>query len=434
MTAKKLIYTISLILAMLFVSVFLTGCISPLDLLRTKANEETVSADAELEIPDESSIAPAVIMNPSAYRSGQAHVLEGTVINSVTGATYYCWKDGTASLTANHEACGLIWTHPWGESGFNIYDGITSGSTLVYSEHTCTGCGCHNTYYLSLIRTVETFNIKYVYLCESCHDALCRSHMKCCICGCYYDKNSAVMLKGAYYCGYCCSGSNGNNNSSNNAPTPASNPLSAYSSVLEHIKKLSSDTDPSLFTEGMLYDIDDNGTDELVLFFHSLEENTVNCACAIYTLRNGEPVCLDSFLLQPDVGGATANAQIVTANGETCLLLSWDNNSTDIDKANVFGESILFAFDGKKLERRDWVKYDLIYRTDPNTGSMQLIKEESTVYMRNNALKTIQYEDYKNWLSDMKVLAQMDGLPYSNDNNDKDQGLSLSEMESLFAS
>lgn len=427
MTAKKLIYTVSMVLTIAAISILLSGCKNSFRAHRTGIRAHRTNAVEIVEVPSEANDAADTAAPAEAriVRTSQAHTLEGTVVNAVSGTVYYCWEDGNVSLTEKYDVSGLIWTHPWGESVFNIYAGLISSESLVYSEHTCTQCGIHNTYYLSLVRTDKTANFKNLYLCESCHEELRRTHIKCCKCSCYYDKNSAITINGCNYCGYC----GGSNN--NRTAAPASNPLSAYASVLEHIKKLSSDTDPSLFTEGMLYDIDDNGTDELVLFFHSLEENTVNCACAIYTLRNGEPVCLDSFLLQPDVGGATANAQIVTANGETCLLLSWDNNSTDIDKVNVFGESILFAFDGKKLERRDWVKYDLIYRTDPNTGSMQLIKEESTVYMRNNALKTIQYEDYKNWLSGMKVLSEMDGYP----NYDKeDQGYSLSEMEALFAS
>lgn len=430
MTAKKLIYTVSMVLTIAAISILLSGCKNSFRAHRTGIRAHRTNAVEIVEVPSEANDAADTAAPAEAriVRTSQAHTLEGTVVNAVSGTVYYCWEDGNVSLTEKYDVSGLIWTHPWGESVFNIYAGLISSESLVYSEHTCTQCGIHNTYYLSLVRTDKTANFKNLYLCESCHEELRRTHIKCCKCSCYYDKNSAITINGCNYCGYC-GGSNNNGSCDARTAAPASNPLSAYASVLEHIRKLSSKEDPSFTTEGLLYDINDDGTDELIIFFLTFEENIENRACAVYTVQNGEAVCiLEPFLLQPEVGGANEQAQIVRVNGEACLLLTWGNSEWDVDKIRTFGESKLFTFNGKELECKSKAKYDVTYSVDQNTGALQLIENESTVYHDSSS---IRFEDYKNWLSGMKVLSEMDGYPSC---DEKEQGYSLSEMEALFAS
>ena len=136
------------------------------------------------------------------YDPNQGHTLVGIVTDTNTGHTYYCWDNGTATMSEEYSASGLTWTHPWNEKFYNIYNGSSDNGNVIYSEKTCSWCGNHKTYYLSYLRNPD-LSEERLYLCESCHINLQSYCIKCPICGYYYDKDYAVYVNGSWYCRKC---------------------------------------------------------------------------------------------------------------------------------------------------------------------------------------------------------------------------------------
>lgn len=133
----------------------------------------------------------------------KGHTLEGIVTDPIMGNTYFCWDDGTATMTEEYSNSGLTWTHPWKESFFNIYNGISDNGNVVYSEKSCTWCGDHKVFYKTYVRDIYDYSKETEYLCESCHIDLTSSHIKCSNCSYYYYKTYAIYLNGSYICEKC---------------------------------------------------------------------------------------------------------------------------------------------------------------------------------------------------------------------------------------
>lgn len=135
--------------------------------------------------------------------SNQDQKLVDTVTNAAKGETYYCWDDGVATQTTSYSASDLTWTRPWGQSDIIIYNGSSKNGNVVYSEKACTQCSKHYVYYLSCVRSEKDNTEHYEYLCKGCHDALTEKCVKCSDCGCYYDKNHALILDNSWLCAVC---------------------------------------------------------------------------------------------------------------------------------------------------------------------------------------------------------------------------------------
>ena len=144
---------------------------------------------------------PTTAETTSDPRKG--HAVAGIVTDPSTGNTYYCWDDGTASMSDAYVPTGLTWTHPWGQRFFNIYNGSSDNGNVVYSEKACSWCGSHKTYYYSLIRSSYDYSESGVYLCESCHIDLTSYEVKCSKCTYYYPKDMACCSNGKWYCEKC---------------------------------------------------------------------------------------------------------------------------------------------------------------------------------------------------------------------------------------
>lgn len=164
-----------------------------------KNSKGTVAMEQYNELP----AVPAQTEAATEYDPHQGHALEGIVTDTTSGNTYYCWDDGTATMSEQYGVSGLTWTHPWGQKFFNIYNGISQNGNVVYSEKTCSWCGNHKTYYNSFLRNYYDLSEESLYLCESCHIDLQQHYAKCNKCGYYYYRDYAYYVDGAYYCAKC---------------------------------------------------------------------------------------------------------------------------------------------------------------------------------------------------------------------------------------
>lgn len=161
---------------------------------------------------------------------------------------------------------------------------------------------------------------------------------------------------------------------------------------------------------GVLFDMNDDGVQELLLVFNSLQpENPTfpQKVCSLYTYREGEVVTLlDQVCIDLYVGGSHGEAGFLKREGDIFFYTSQQNSENDAGVSNHYGEIKLYFLDAQELRLTHEVTFDIV------SHGQEESERESKVYLDGTQLAL---EQYHSWLSE-------NGYLYSLNLNDDEEG------------
>ena len=121
----------------------------------------------------------------------------------------------------------------------------------------------------------------------------------------------------------------------------AAAPLDAYTDA---VKAAIAENGTAYPGYGMLYDLDANGTDELLMLYRSEQSGAPNVVLSVYTLANG--VCtplLDHAVMYQEVGSTTGAVSVVKKNNEILLLAERESSESDAVLHRYTGSAALYT-------------------------------------------------------------------------------------------
>ena len=202
-----------------------------------------------------------------------------------------------------------------------------------------------------------------------------------------------------------------------------------YSAYAEAVKAAMAENGEELPGYGMLYDLNDDGTDELLLLYRGAvkgESVAPTVVLSVYTLENG--VCktlLDHRGVFVEVGGDGGTVSVVQKDGQT-LLLAEKSSPEDYgpseqgERIHIAGDAELYAMkDGglKSVSRLDFECIELL----PEEGEVTISKSGFTCTERTaSGAEKRTVEQYQAWFDALDAQAVLtvwdfddtsDGLP-----------------------
>ena len=199
----------------------------------------------------------------------------------------------------------------------------------------------------------------------------------------------------------------------------AAAPLDAYTDA---VKAAIAENGTAYPGYGMLYDLDANGTDELLMLYRSEQSGAPNVVLSVYTLANG--VCtplLDHAVMYQEVGSTTGAVSVVKKNNEILLLAERESSESDAVLHRYTGSAALYTLASgalKEVSRLDY-KYD---ETLSGDGEWTVPEEKFTGSERTGSgTAEISYAQFQAWFNALDRLT----LLVARDVNDRGDGLPL---------
>lgn len=192
-----------------------------------------------------------------------------------------------------------------------------------------------------------------------------------------------------------------------------------YSLYKPYIQKALDDMpdDDYASARGVLYDVDSNGVDELIMIYDSNNVRLPNsfwhdkaAAYSVYTIDGEKVVALEGeHYLFSLIGAPSGEAYILEDSEQTYLAFEYsDCCLTENDDLNYFGNWYIYILDGKDLELIKDCEYS--YYCTGYVGDEEVI-DYSRSELKINGKKS-DHEEFNNWL---KSCTQTEILSYDSD-------------------
>ncbi|MGM9553983.1 MAG: hypothetical protein ACI3V2_06715 [Faecousia sp.] len=178
--------------------------------------------------------------------------------------------------------------------------------------------------------------------------------------------------------------------------------------------------------KGMLYDLDGDDTDELILLYfaemdegHGLFQYAV---CSVYKNEGKAVALLEKYPLFPLAGGPSGFVGIVEVDGETFFAIHSESGESDMECYYGNGVWRLYSFDGTVLQEEHSVDYVCAMRF--GEGGSEVVYDQSSAVFDGIP---IGYAALESWESRVVQIKTMKTFAY-----DEEEALSLSALlESL---
>lgn len=173
--------------------------------------------------------------------------------------------------------------------------------------------------------------------------------------------------------------------------------------------------------EGYLYDLDGDGTEELILVYpQQSAENIPIMSYCVYTLRGGEAVALlEDETLFVQAGGPWGKVMAVSLGGTVCLAAENGAKYNNTPPVSV-GEWKIYGYENGSLVLWTDVSFQECYKK----GDWSVVLPDESTAERDGA--AISYVEYAAWVDSMQVLALADGN--DGDYYPEDSGQPLPEL------
>jgi len=175
-----------------------------------------------------------------------------------------------------------------------------------------------------------------------------------------------------------------------------------------------------------LFDIDNNGIDELIVMYVTDIDNGYgdfpHMVCEAYTIDNGTlAILIDTFPMYAQAGGPSGSVSIVQIDGIKYLAITSEGGETGGYPTNHrSGEWYLYRIDRAEASKSIDVTYD--YTVDVEHGDVLLYDES---FARINGNK-VSYREYERWRGRLETLKTMDG--FTDDWRGNDDGVNINRM------
>jgi len=149
---------------------------------------------------------------------------------------------------------------------------------------------------------------------------------------------------------------------------------------------------------GMLYDVDDNGIEELIMVYSDYVNSQPTTVCSIYTTDGTYPIALcDQTRLFPDVGGVSGYVSVSQNGGSKYIEVHANTTEVAGDEGYFSGFWVVSSVDGTTLVREAEVKFEGThnYKTDND------LFQETYILIDG---KEVDYQTYKTWAEGFKKL------------------------------
>lgn len=172
---------------------------------------------------------------------------------------------------------------------------------------------------------------------------------------------------------------------------------------------------------GALFDIDNNGIDELILIYNlnlETETGTYPChVCSLYTIDGGQAVALlEKEHLYDLAGGPSAFVGVVNVEGSNQFALAYETGDTgNFDGKLRYGEWALYQVTGSTVSQKDHIAFE-----------KRLSESDSVIYDASNCefngVET-QFYDYEAWRNSLKEIFVLE-----NTVDNQNHGMTLEEL------
>ena len=206
-------------------------------------------------------------------------------------------------------------------------------------------------------------------------------------------------------------------------PAQAADSYRAYTEPIRAAMKENGDAAPGY---GLLYDLDGNGTDELLMVYRA-SDNAPFVVLSVYTLRGGAAeTLLDHRALFAEVGGESGTVSVVRKDGRTLLLAERTSpEALDAARVRVTGDAELYTLDGtmKRLSRLEYTRID---RLD---GAQISDEGFSCSEQTPDATEPRTLAQYKAWFDALERTAVLTAYDYHNTSDGLPLELLLGRLE-----
>ena len=193
--------------------------------------------------------------------------------------------------------------------------------------------------------------------------------------------------------------------STNNSQSSNSTSKPSYKNVISQAIKEAEAYSPYEDPQGVLYDVDGNGVEELIMIFSSVngtnpyDGQTVPAALySVYTISGNKVVALlDREQLFTEAGGPLGVAYILKNGSETLLCFEYSeiNPGSSNGELYVHGDWHIYKVNGSKIDKVKTVNYSYVSVSDDNGNTYSIKYDESTATI-NNSKKP--YKEFEQWL------------------------------------
>ncbi|MBE6824430.1 MAG: hypothetical protein E7513_03685 [Ruminococcaceae bacterium] len=189
-------------------------------------------------------------------------------------------------------------------------------------------------------------------------------------------------------------------------PTQVIADTSMYVNVIDDI--ISKDNGNEDCFSGMLYDLDNNGVEELIVV-HSIPgymgDETVSTfgivVCSVYTIADGEAKCLlEEKEIYREIAGPDGDVSIIEKDGQTLMKIFMESGETSGPHMHRGGTHTYYAYSNDDFAVKNLVEYDY-YTTD---DSYEISYNESSGVIDGEDVSYYEVEEYVN---DCEVLYKM---------------------------
>lgn len=174
---------------------------------------------------------------------------------------------------------------------------------------------------------------------------------------------------------------------------------------------------------GTLYDLDGNGTQELVFHYIKKVSNDYGSEpyehsfAAVYTIHNGEVVQLVDEKLVGLVAGPSSSISIVEKDGKTYALTTWETGGTDGSSGcERYGEYRLYALDGNEITVDTFAEYFWVYGNNYDVNY-------SNSYAVIDGTRT-GYDELERWAASFREIARFQDFYW-----DEEAPMTLEEIQ-----
>lgn len=177
---------------------------------------------------------------------------------------------------------------------------------------------------------------------------------------------------------------------------------------------------------GMLYDLDGDNTDELILlYFAKMDEGYglfPYAVCSVYKNEGQAVALLEKYPLFPLAGGPSGFVGIVEVDGATFFAIHFESGESDMDYYYGDGAWRLYSYDGTVLHEEHSVDY--VCAMYFGEGGSEVVYDQSSAVFDGIS---IGYAGLESWESRVVQIKTMKTFAY-----DEEEALSLSALlESL---
>ena len=182
-----------------------------------------------------------------------------------------------------------------------------------------------------------------------------------------------------------------------------------YESVIE---ELSAKAFSSNWPEdaGVFYDLDENGTDELIVLHHSqvdyydMGEKIPYTVCSVYTIVDGEVMSvLENEALFSDAGGPSGHIYIGKRNGQLRLAVTGETGGGGGDEWYGDGHWKEYYLEGKNCICETNVTYR-VHETSDDYGNWLPVYADCDAELNGTEYSYAQYED---WTNEFEIILAM---------------------------